>query len=119
MLITVDVFPSHVAIALPNTLENVDVLRADPPTVGSTYVQTARVVMTEDTILIAVDTHEGPMISFMEKYDRADYYQPVSKTDDYRVITATGKMIAFKKDENCGCGSRLRGWNPYKTITAM
>lgn len=119
MQILVDVFPAHVAVVAPNVLESIDKLRSDPPSKEATYIQTARVVLTEDTILIAIDSSDGPVIAFMEPYLRENYYQAVSKTDDYRVMTNTGKMIAFKKDTNCGCGSRLRGWNPYKTITAM
>jgi hypothetical protein len=41
-------------------------------------------------------------ITFYEKYEKV-----------HRVITETGKLIAFKKDDNCGCGSRLRSWSPY------
>lgn len=119
MQILVDVFPAHVAIVLPGSLENIEDLKSDPPTKDATYIQTARVVMTEDTIYVAIDSYKGPLITFIEGYTRDNYYQAVSKTDDYRVMTNTGKMIAFKKDTNCGCGSRLRGWNPYKTITAM
>lgn len=119
MRILVDVFPAHVAIIAPGTLESVDLLKSDPPTKEATYVQTARVVMTEEDIFIAIDSPQGPVIAFMESYLRENYYQPVTKTDDHRVITSTGKMIAFKKDENCGCGSRLRGWNPYKTVTSI
>jgi hypothetical protein len=38
--------------------------------------------------------------------------------DSYAVMK-TGKTLAFKKDTNCGCGSSLRGWNPYRTLSSM
>jgi hypothetical protein len=119
MRILVDVFPAHVAVAPAGLLTDISTLKSDPPTEGATYLQTARVVMTETDVYIAIDSNQGPVIAFMEPYLRENYYQPASKTDDYRVMTSTGKMVAFKKDENCGCGSRLRGWNPYKTVTSI
>jgi hypothetical protein len=37
----------------------------------------------------------------------------------HRVTTESGKLIAFSKDDNCGCGSRLRSWNPYGSIITV
>ena len=37
----------------------------------------------------------------------------------YFGTTVSGKRFAFKKDTNCGCGSRLRSWNPYKTLSSI
>ena len=117
MKIILDRFPCHLAAAPAGTYEDVEELRSFEPTPGSTYMETTRIIMTESTIFVAKDGPEGPQIVFREKYDQAIIADKV--TDDSRIVTASGKMIAFKKDTGCGCGSRLRGWNAYKTIGAI
>lgn len=115
--IILDRFPCHLAAAPAGLLDEVEELRSFEPTPGSTYLETTRIILTENQIFIAKDSPEGPKIVFQEKYDQAIVADKT--TDDSRVVTVSGKMIAFKKDTGCGCGSRLRGWNPYKTIGAM
>ena len=113
MKIIMDVFPAHVAAAAPGDFENVEDIKSDPATPGTHYVATTRVIVTEDTVVIAQDSPEGAKIIFREEYETL-----IPGTEN-RVVTVSGKMLAFKKDTNCGCGSRLRGWNPYKTINSI
>lgn len=115
--ILLDRFPCHLAAAPAGLLEDVETLRSFEPTPGSTYLETTRIILTEQEIFVAKDSPEGPQIVFREAYDTADIAE--KQTDDSKVVTVSGKMIAFKKDTGCGCGSRLRGWNPYRTIGAM
>lgn len=67
-------------------------------------------------MIVAKDGDQGPQIVFKETYDT--YIASDEVTKDSFVVTSSGKMLAFKKDTGCGCGSRLRGWNPYKTLNA-
>jgi len=113
MKILLDVFPAHVVAAAPGQFESVEDIKSDPPTPGTHYVGTTRVIITEDMILVAQDSPEGAKIVFRERY------HTLINGVENRVITDSGKMLAFKKDTNCGCGSRLRGWNPYKTINSI
>ncbi len=115
--IILDRFPCHLAAAPAGLFEDVEELRSFEPTPGSTYMETTRIILTENQIFIAKDSPEGPKIVFQETYDQAVI--AAKAADDSRVVTSSGKMLAFKKDTGCGCGSRLRGWNPYKTIGAM
>jgi len=121
MQIVVDVFPAHFQLTPAGHLETVDVLNAHPPTKDPDiyYLATTRVVLTENTITVAQDAPTGPMIMFQEKYDRENLIGPEGDKKTYRLTTESGKMLAFQKDTNCGCGSRLRGWNPYKTLTSQ
>jgi 2',3'-cyclic-nucleotide 2'-phosphodiesterase (5'-nucleotidase family) len=116
MQILHDVFPAHVALAASNTFTDVHQLISYPNNVGTYYIQTARVIVTDTNITIAADAPEGPQIVFNERYT---FFEKAAtpETDSY-VITESGKMLAYKKDVNCGCGSRLRSWNPYKTLTS-
>ena len=116
MQILHDVFPAHVSLVPANAITDVHTLVSYPNSLGSYYIQTARVIVTDTNITIAADAPEGPQIVFNERYT---FFEKAAtpETDSY-VITESGKMLAYKKDVNCGCGSRLRSWNPYKTLTS-
>ena len=115
MKINYDVFPAHASVA---SASYVGVLQAHPPTDGTAYLQTSRVIVfsVEDAqvILIAQDTPEGAQVVFQEKISEFDLSDV-----QYFGTTVSGKRFAFKKDTNCGCGSRLRSWNPYKTLSSI
>lgn len=116
MKIILDRFPCHLVAIAAGALDDVTTLRSYDPTPGSTYLEVTRVIVTDSQIIIAKDSDEGPQIVFREDYDT---YIPSEAVDkDSYVVTSSGKMLAFKKDTGCGCGSRLRGWNPYKTLNA-
>ena len=108
----VDIFPARVAIAPPDSLEDENsLLPTSPLKNGVRKVDRCRVTVLNGKIFIAVDSPEGPKLVFRESL--------VSTFEEdriYRVKTETGKVIAFQKDQNCGCGSRLRSWSPYGAI---
>jgi len=82
----------------------------------SRRVEAVRVVLTNDTVMIAADSNSGPMLIFRERYDPAT----LEKTKKWATLTTvTGKFLAVEKDENCGCGSRLRTWNPSRTMNSI
>jgi hypothetical protein len=121
MQIVVDVFPAHFQLTPAGHLETIDVLNAHPPTKDPDiyYLATTRVVLTEDTVTVAQDSPQGAMIVFQEKYSKDALLGPKGPKKTYKLTTESGKMLAFQKDTNCGCGSRLRSWNPYKTLTSQ
>lgn len=115
--ILVDRFPSHLAAVSADFTDDVTTLQSHPPTSGASYLEITRVIVTEKTVIVAKDGPTGPQIVFQEKYD---FFFPSEKPElDSYVVTVSGKMLAFKKDTACGCGSRLRGWNPYKTLNSI
>jgi hypothetical protein len=114
MRIIEDIFPAHSSFAAPGTIDNIETLYANPEQENVYYVGTARVVLTETTIMVAIDSPEGAKIVFREEYETFLTNHPNDPT--YRLVTKSGKMVAFKRDSTCGCGSRLRSWNPYKTL---
>lgn len=117
MKIITDVFPAHVAVLPAGVLTDPRDLSSMPTSENAYYVGKTRVVMTEDAIFIAQDSPEGAKIIFRESY--IDYFKSKNSSEDSHIITSSGKMLAFKKDHACGCGSRLRSWNAYNTITAL
>jgi hypothetical protein len=115
--IVLDVFPAHLAVVASGIFEDVYDLKSNPPTEEAFYRATTRVVVTDEAIIVAQDSPNGAQIIFQERYQTL--LPAADKKSDFRVITESGKMLAFQKDTNCGCGSRLRSWNPYRTISSM
>lgn len=114
-----DLFPAYVAVAPAGLLEDQGELSSGPNTPGSYQVQIARVIVTDTEVLIARDGTQGPELVFKQKIDPASFVKSAKKAEDSRLTTLDGKMLAFRKDESCGCGSRLRSWNPFKTSGVM
>lgn len=113
MQIKYDVFPAHVVLAQKDSMALAD-LHSSPPTKDTYYLSKTRVIVSDERVIIAHDSNEGPVIVFNEEYEQFD--KAGQKTEDSHVVTRSGKMIAFKLDRNCGCGSRLRAWNPYRHV---
>lgn len=117
MRILLDRFPCHLAAIGPGQIEDVTTMRSFEPTPGANYLEITRVIVTDEHILVAKDGPTGPQIVFRETYTT---FVPSEKAiEDSFIVTTSGKMLAFKKDTGCGCGSRLRGWNPYKTLNSI
>jgi hypothetical protein len=119
MKIEVDIFPAHFQVAPADVFTDVSTLNSHPRQQGAFYVGTTRVLIMNvegnQIVLVAQDSPEGAQIIFREKI--AELQEPNDGT--YRLITVSGKALAFSKDTNCGCGSRLRSWNPYRTVQSM
>lgn len=106
-----DTFPALVSIA-PATFSGP--FQAAPPTPGTRQLNTVRVILTESTVLIAQDSVSGPQILFQEPYDPLTHVRNPKRSEDSTVTTLSGRRLAFRKDNNCGCGSRLRSWSPLR-----
>lgn len=115
--IVFDKFPCHLVAVPAGFTDDVSTLKSYDPTPGAKYLEITRIILTEDTVVVAKDGDVGPQIIFQERY--SNFYPSEDASKDSRVVTESGKMLAFKKDTGCGCGSRLRGWNPYKTLNSI
>ena len=119
MKIVVDIFPAHVQVAPPNVFTDVHTLNSYPHQEGAFYVGTTRVILMDveanKVVLVAQDSPQGAQIVFKERINT--FIDEIDGT--YRLITVSGKTLAFSKDTNCGCGSRLRSWNPYRTLQSI
>jgi hypothetical protein len=109
-----DVFPALVKVIPPGSLSDLSQVNVtgDLPQ-GTRKLDRCRVTIVNDTILIAVDSPEGPKLVFREKV-----VEMINEKGLDRVKTESGKMLAFVRDTNCGCGSRLRSWNPFGNIVS-
>lgn len=109
---TLDIFPALIRLAPPDSLENITDLpiRGDAPP-GTRKLDRCRAVIVQEALYVAVDSPTGPELVFKEKITEQHHEKKIS-----HVRTVSGKIIVITKDENCGCGSRLRGWNPFGSL---
>lgn len=109
---TLDVFPAVAVVAPSGAVSNLEALYVDGALPnGAKKVDRTRVVVINNILMIAVDSPSGPKLVFREEVLKMS-----SEGVTTRVMTLSGKTIAFRKDNNCGCGSRLRSWMPHKGI---
>lgn len=110
----VDVFPALVKLIPPGSLSELSQadVKGDLPQ-GTRRLDRCRVVVLNNVIMIAVDAPEGPQVVFREQIE-----EMLTEKKLNRVKTVSGKLIAFVRDDNCGCGSRLRSWNPFGGIVS-
>lgn len=73
-----------------------------------------RVVLTSNEIIVVQDSGSGPIEVFHEPVIGIPIWDGKSGT----VQTTSGITVHYEKDSACGCGSRLRSWNPYRNIVS-
>lgn len=114
-----DIFPAFVALLPaddPTPLLEMTSGPLHPKT--ARQVITARVVLFNNRITIAVDGNDGPKVIFNQEVDPSTFKKAPKQSQDSFIQTTAGIKIAYRKDENCGCGSRLRSWNPYRIVNS-
>lgn len=110
-----DVFPAFVAVLSANDPTPLLEMSSAPKRPEGAYqLNTARVVVFGGNITIAVDGSDGPRLVFNEKIVPTTHVKGATVRDDSFVQTVSGTKIAYRKDSACGCGSRLKSWNPYR-----
>ena len=117
MRIIHDLFPARVRVSADFSFSD-DADKTPIVEKNSTrIVESVRIVVTEDTVFVAADSHTGPVLIFRDKYQPENMTLAGKRKDlESRITTDTGKLILFKSDNGCGCGSKLRAWNPYNTV---
>jgi hypothetical protein len=115
MRIVLDLFPAKVLVVPTIVAETLDYSTIDynGSTPQARRVTRTRIVITDEVVMIAADANAGPTLIFKERYDESSLLLEKNRSKPMRVRTRTGKVLVFMKDENCGCGSMLRAWNPY------
>ena len=114
-----DLFPAFVTIAAPGEAASLDDVQSGPPrpTTARSFDK-ARVIVYTERIIIAVDGDQGPKIILDEAYPAGTFIRSGDRSTDSKLTTNLGFHIAFKRNDACGCGSRLRSWNPYRTLSS-
>jgi hypothetical protein len=117
MKIKCDIFPAVFVLAGSDFSD--PITSSTEPTHSSVRrMNSVRIVVTDTHILIAQDSPHGPSLVFKEEIDPNTFQTTKTKGGDTTVTTMFGRRFAFRKDDSCGCGSRLRTWRPYDSLTA-
>jgi hypothetical protein len=111
-----DIFPAH-ATVYPASCFNADTFNFQE--IVETYgnYNTGGIVfspcraMFTDAIFIGMDNHPEPTTVY-----RGAAVNTIKVGDSYGVLTDDGSVVIISKIHNCGCGSRLRSWSPYRTL---
>lgn len=107
-----DLFPAVVYLAPPESLEDfTTLLSTTERPQGTRRVDRSRVCLVDNVVYIVVDSPEGPKVVFREAVTS---YQNSEDKKNHHLVTQSGKILAATKDKNCGCGSKLRTWNPFR-----
>jgi hypothetical protein len=114
-----DLFPAFVTMVSPDDPTELGDIASGPPRPNTARsYDKARVIVFHNKILIAIDGDNGPKILLEELYQEGTFMRSASRTEDSRLVTSTGMKLVFKRNDACGCGSRLRSWNPYRTLSS-
>lgn len=116
-MIREDSFPATLVVTAADFETPVHELKSRPPTPGAASLSITRVIVTGDTVMVLVDDVAGPKVVFQEQIDPTTHYKGTIHVDSY-VVTVTGKKLAWRKDQACGCGSRLRSFRPFKYMSS-
>jgi hypothetical protein len=114
--VVADLFPAIIALAPQNSVQDLTSFRPtyrDTHPEGTRMIDRARITLTDTKVLIAVDSPTGPTLVFREDY--TEYVKDRALKEHY-IRTQSGKILSVAKDQNCGCGSRLRSWSPFGNI---
>lgn len=71
----------------------------------------SRVIVHKNRLIVGADSPRGPQAVFSEELAEE---LPRTQGDPFlRFLTVSGGLVVVARSKGCGCGSRLRSWNPY------
>jgi hypothetical protein len=65
-----------------------------------------KIIATSDHLVVFSDKEVVMHVWELDSFEKVD-------RNTYRVIAKNGSEILVHRENNCGCGNQLRGWNPY------
>lgn len=65
-----------------------------------------KIIATSDHLVVFSDKEIALNVWELDSFEKVD-------RNTYKVITEDGQEILVHRENNCGCGNQLRGWNPY------
>lgn len=119
MRVLQDIFPAIISMTTTQPTPEAPLAASNPATaLSAKTVDRTRVIVTDTRVIVATDSPTGPLVIFNQEYDTASYTKGSSTKLDSFLTTATPQpiFIAYRRAEDCSCGSRLRGWQPFGTL---
>jgi hypothetical protein len=112
-MLVADLFPALVSVYRPDVVLNMEspfgsVGLSDE---GAEKFSECRVIVQRNLIIVGAHSARGVHAVFRGEVEE------IFKAEQFtRVLTRSGHLVVFAKSKGCGCGSKLRSWNPYGTI---
>lgn len=124
-----DIFPAIISMTKHTPTDEAPLSSRSPsPLLRAHTVDRARVIVTTDRIIVAVDSPEGPTVIFNQAYDpQSARREPTDNKTTELFLTTTPSAtnpddqpiyVAYSRYQDCACGSRLRGWNPFGRLSS-
>lgn len=112
-----DIFPATGAVYPPASLNTFEYPYSTIgfQDTGAQRFNDCRVIVHKNRLIVGTDSPRGPQAFFSAEVQEV-LKDPISQLT--RVTTTNGYLVVFSKSKSCGCGSRLRSWNPYGTIVS-
>jgi hypothetical protein len=112
-----DIFPAIGAIYKPESLNTFEYPFSNIgfSDLSAIKFNDSRVIVHKNRITVGIDGPRGPQVFFSAEVQEV---LKVPSTQFIRVITTDGHLVVFSRSKSCGCGSRLRSWNPYGNIVS-
>lgn len=112
----VDMFPANVVLVPADHETPVEALNATQVASGGVNLSVTRIVVMGSKLWVVKDSPSGYVIAFSDTVNPAAVH---SDRNGGYLTTNSGKKLSWKKDESCGCGSRLRSWRPYSNMNSI
>ena len=105
-----DIFPALVAVYPPVVVSSLvsPFLNVGVSDAGGTKFNESRVIVQKNLVTVGSDSPRGAQTVFQQTV--AEVFTEGVYT---RVLTTEGFLVVYARSKGCGCGSRLRSWNPY------
>jgi hypothetical protein len=117
MSVRYDLFPAFVTfVSADDPIEYTEMTSGPPTPKDARSYDKARVIVSGSNVLVAIDGDQGPRIVFNEELEPNSFIRSANRNQDSFLRTTSGRKLAFRRNDACGCGSRLRSWNPYRTL---
>lgn len=109
----VDHFPAIVAVYPPDVVSGFEkpfetVGVADN---GGKIFSDCRFIVHNNFVIVGASTVSGPQVVFRASVAELFVVKPYT-----RVLTVENFLVVSTRSKGCGCGSRLRSWNPYGNV---
>lgn len=91
----------------------VDLFPASVIVDGVTAYEPTRAIITDDSVIVYRDSSTGPEVAYSARLDDFSGRANIG----YTALTSEGNSVQINRARGCGCGSRLRGFNPFPGVS--
>lgn len=108
-----DIFPAVVAVYPPDVVASFEKPFSDVgiASSGGKIFSDCRFIVHNNFVIVGASTVSGVQKVFQASVAEVFVVKPYT-----RVLTAENFLVVATRSKGCGCGSRLKSWNPYGNV---